>query len=65
MQKPRSMSQGIPQHDYRAAIQGALSWLGDRYLLAEPLNRRNDDSKLHVGEPHRAQPGSPGVGAMA
>jgi len=37
--------QTIPSHDYRPALQGALSWLGNRYLLAEPLNRRNDDRK--------------------
>jgi len=58
MKTPESKRQGIPQHDYRAALQGALSWLGDRYLLAEPQNRRTDDSK-------RSQPASPGVGAMA
>jgi hypothetical protein len=35
----------IPTHDYRPALQGALSWLGKRYLLAEPLNRRGEDKK--------------------
>jgi hypothetical protein len=29
----------IPLHDYRPALQGALSWLGDRHLLAEPVPR--------------------------
>jgi hypothetical protein len=38
----------IPPHDYRPALQGALSWLGKRYLLAEPLNRRTDDSRREV-----------------
>jgi hypothetical protein len=37
--------QAIPPHDYRPALQGALSWLGNRYLLAEPLNRRGEDKK--------------------
>ena len=55
-QKPKS--QTIPQHDYRSALQGALSWLGDRYLLAEPLNRRSDDRKVHVSESQRSQPSS-------
>jgi hypothetical protein len=46
----KSMSQGIPQHDYRPALEGALSWLGDRYLLAEPLTRRIDDQKIQGSE---------------
>jgi hypothetical protein len=40
-----------PPHDYRPALQGALSWLGKRYLLAEPLNRRNDDRKAQISTP--------------
>lgn len=28
-----------PKTDYRAALQNAVSWLGDRYLLAEPVAR--------------------------
>ncbi len=44
----------IPPHDYRPALQGALSWLGKRYLLAEPLNRRSDDSKRNIVELQRA-----------
>jgi hypothetical protein len=65
MKTPKSMSQGIPQHDYRSALQGALSWLGDRYLLAEPLNRRPDDRKSQGSEPHRTQPDASRVGLMA
>jgi hypothetical protein len=41
----KTTKQGIPAHDYRPALQGALSWLGNRYLLAEPLNRRTEDKK--------------------
>ena len=41
----KPLNQVIPPHDYRPALQGALSWLGKRYLLAEPLNRRSDDKK--------------------
>jgi len=45
----------IPTHDYRPALNGALSWLGKRYLLAEPVNRRSsDDLKLQVNAPQRA-----------
>jgi hypothetical protein len=43
--------QTIPPHDYRHALQGALSWLGNRYLLAEPLNRRSEDRKPQINEP--------------
>ena len=50
-QKPKS--QTLPQHDYQAALQGALSWLGDRYLLAEPLNRRNDHRDLKPADPYQ------------
>jgi hypothetical protein len=65
MKTQKTLNQTIPQHDYRSALEGALSWLGDRYLLAEPLNRRNDDRKPQVSEPHRTQPASPRVGVMA
>lgn len=33
-------SNSIPKHDYANALKKAVSWLGDRYLLAEPVNRR-------------------------
>jgi len=39
-QMPRS-EQGFPLHDYSMAISSAVSWLGERYLLASPVNRRN------------------------
>ena len=65
MKTHNSKSQTIPQHDYRSALEGALSWLGDRYLLAEPLNRRSDGGKIHVSESERSQPTSAGVGVMA
>jgi hypothetical protein len=35
----------LPQHDYRMALQSAVSWLGERYLLAEPLVRRIEAPK--------------------
>jgi len=30
----------MPIHDYSSAVQGAVSWLGERYLLATPINPR-------------------------
>ena len=48
------LTRSIPLHDYSPAVQGALSWLGKRYLLAEPVNRRGEDRKA-VGEPQRGQ----------
>lgn len=42
----------IPLHDYRPALQGAVSWLGDRYLLAEPVRRRGEDRRTHYPLAH-------------
>jgi hypothetical protein len=55
MKTNKAPRQKIPTHDYSPALQGALSWLGNRYLLAEPLNRRRDERKLEAAEPLRAQ----------
>jgi len=49
----KPLSRPAPTHDYRAALQNAVSWLGNRYLLAEPLNRRR--------EPIEAAPPGPPV----
>ena len=43
MKTPDSKKRIISRHDYGPAIQGAVAWLGDRYLLAEPVNRRSED----------------------
>jgi hypothetical protein len=51
----KALRQVNPPHDYQPALQGALSWLGKRYLLAEPLNRRSDDAKPPLVEPQRSQ----------
>ena len=55
MKTNKEPRQKIPTYDYSPALQGALSWLGNRYLLAEPLNRRRDEPKSPVSEPLRAQ----------
>jgi hypothetical protein len=46
----------IPLHDYRPALQGAVSWLGDRYLLAEPAQRLPQESKGYFAEQRRWHP---------
>lgn len=51
----KALTQAVPPHDYQTARQGALSWLGKRYLLAEPLNRRHDD-KAPASTPLRSEP---------
>ena len=30
----------LPRFDYGLALRNAVSWLGDRYLLAEPVTKR-------------------------
>lgn len=46
----------FPLHDYRPALQGALSWLGDRHLLAEPVPRLNEERTPYFTEPRRWHP---------
>lgn len=43
----------IPLHDYDRALQTAVSWLGDRYLLAEPVKRRPADHSPYFNEAPR------------
>lgn len=43
-----------PTHDYRVALQNAVAWLGSRYLLAEPLNRRPETPERRPNEPQAA-----------
>jgi hypothetical protein len=46
----------IPLHDYRPALQGAVSWLGNRYLLAEPAPRLSEERKPYFAEQRRWHP---------
>ena len=46
----------IPVHDYQHALQSAVSWLGDRYLLAEPVQRRNEKDRPYFAEARRWYP---------
>jgi hypothetical protein len=41
----RSKPGSLPLHDYGLALKGAVSWLGDRYLLADPLPKRSNERK--------------------
>ena len=45
MKRPNKASHRLPQYDYGLALQTAVSWLGDRYLLAQPVSRRSEDRK--------------------
>jgi hypothetical protein len=53
MKRPKDTSHAMPQHDYQLALQTAVSWLGDRYLLAEPVARRSVEYKPFFAEPKR------------
>jgi hypothetical protein len=51
--KLKTPKKPAPTHDYRAALQNAVAWLGNRYLLAEPLNRRPETDR-RPSEPQAA-----------
>ena len=53
MKDPDETLDGIPLHDYGLALQNAVSWLGNRYLLAEPQPRRRDERAPYFNEPRR------------
>jgi hypothetical protein len=52
MKRP-DRSRPIPLHDYGRALQSAVSWLGDRYLLASPTPRRTEEPHTYFGESPR------------
>jgi hypothetical protein len=51
MKDPDEKQVPLPIHDYGQAVQRAVSWLGDRYLLAEPQARRQDARQIYVRAP--------------
>lgn len=53
MKRPKQNPQNLPQYDYGLALQNAVSWLGDRYLLAQPVNRRPEPTPAFYMEPKR------------
>ena len=46
--KHAKLSKLQPKYDYAQALQRAVSWLGDRYLLAQPVNRRAEEKPYFV-----------------
>ena len=38
MKDTRDSQAPFPVRDYSSAVQSAVSWLGDRYLLATPIH---------------------------
>ena len=54
--KRKELTATIPMHDYRAALKGAVSWLGDRYLLAEPVARLSEERRPYFAEQRRWHP---------
>lgn len=51
--KRKLQNQALPVHDYRPALQCAVSWLGDRYLLAAPVQRRCEPRDPFFAETRR------------
>jgi hypothetical protein len=45
MKRSKNSMTHAPRYDYALALQNAVSWLGDRYLLAEPVARRREEQK--------------------
>jgi len=51
MKRPDTHTEILPLQDYREALQKAVNWLGDRYLLAEPTPRRKEELKGYFAAP--------------
>lgn len=47
MKDTRDSQPPFPVRDYSSAVQSAVSWLGDRYLLATPIHASNRPSRSH------------------
>jgi hypothetical protein len=52
----RNHNPKLPLHDYRCALKNAVSWLGERYLLAEPVQKRREEAKPFFAETPRWLP---------
>ncbi|MGH8207652.1 MAG: hypothetical protein ACRETK_12830, partial [Steroidobacteraceae bacterium] len=53
MKRMHGSAKGFPLHDYSMAISSAVSWLGERHLLASPINRPR---RLRSAESFYGQP---------
>jgi len=58
VKRNRAVNPALPVHDYRPALQCAVSWLGDRYVLAEPARRRHPAREPFFAETRRWLPGT-------
>ena len=47
MKDTRDSQPPFPVRDYSSAVQSAVSWLGDRYLLATPIHAPNRSGRGH------------------
>ena len=58
MKRPKEAALPLPQFDYGLALQTAVSWLGNRHLLAQPVPRRSVERPYFVKPPgwHEARP---------
>ena len=52
--KINQMLQSLPVANYDPAIASALEWLGDRYLLAKPINAAPNRESQRTSDFHRA-----------
>ena len=51
MKRPKESALPLPQYDYGLALETAVSWLGDRHLLAQPMPRRSVKRTYFVEKP--------------
>jgi hypothetical protein len=49
MKRPNDLHSQPSVHDYGRALQNAVSWLGDRYLLASPVPARRPNRSADAG----------------
>ena len=47
MKRSTDLNATLPVHDYEPALQRAVSWLGERHLLATPSVRLPTDQVRH------------------
>jgi hypothetical protein len=54
MQEKRNQTlQSLPVANYRPAIARAVEWLGDRYLLAKPINAASSGESWVIARSRR------------
>ena len=50
MKRPKQSAPALPQFDYGQSLQTAVSWLGDKHLLARPVARRKVERPTYFVE---------------